>query len=685
MARGYGAVQRRLPPFISQSTRPRHFHISSYIHDLSQNNLPHMRGASPRHITIASGPSTSTNLYYMHSSSSRALMSTNAPQQQSNNDEIDGGTSINDSEIINPSVLSNIFNQQRAQYNRAVSALRKQYFAEIQEQRERERRRKDIEEAKIRRAALERRRLKAIRSAENAQKQLQKQERRRLEWERELEATQRDRDAKKELYSKARQKIVDELEAECHLWLTTPEEVEKALGNPTAAQILWSRPGGMIGAPSGEHTGFGDFGDFWRYECHTWDARPTYKTPKEVMLEELEYMAYLQANDNPSYWTKERVREAEQTEQRARLRAILREEGRRSLLNKQREMMRDIYGNNAAVSKKDTSGRLPPTAMPAPKLDYLADYEAQEREGLEILKKDPRRFFIFESDLPNATNYGGMHSNEEGEQLGNGTTTTALSGASLGRPIGLRNPFFNDRPTPFPVRMGRDLPDDTRTEKEKKRDERQERMRAAAEEAALAAKKGIAYEVAMAAEEDLEDGSEDVDYDKAEEDAEKELWEGQMDEWSDFDRKLFDMTPPSQRITPDEVDWIIAQLKKKTSAMQERLVFENKIRRKELEKGASGSAVARPIESLEQVDRYVMEGLGYDMEALEALVRELTPEQSAMLEEIDFTGRVGITEEEMARELRGVPGLKEEQVQVLVEMEMSLLKNESLKNITKMG
>lgn len=616
-------------------------------------------------------------------------MSTNAPHQQQadENDEKDSnhGTSDNDTDVVNPSVLANIFNQQRAQYNRAVSALRKQYFAEIEEQREQERRRKDIEEAKLRRAALERKRLKAMRSAENAQKQLQKQEMRRLEWEKELRATQHERNAKKELYSKARQKIVEELEAECHMWLTTPEEVERALGNPTAAQTLWSRPGGMIGAPSGERTGFGDYGDFWRYECHTWDARPTYKTPKEVMLEELEYMAYLQANNNPSYWTKERVREAEQKEQRARLRAILREEGRRSLLNKQREMMRDIYGNNDAGSKKADSkgGRLPPTAMPAPKLDYLADYEAQEREGLEILKKDPRRFFIFESDLPNATSHGGLHSNEEGEQSGDGTTT--LSGASLGRPVGLRNPFFNDRPTPFPLRMGRDLPDDTRTEKEKKRDERQERMRAAAEEAALAAKKGIAYEVAMAAEEDLEDGSEDVDYDKAEEDAEKELWEGQMDEWSDFDRKLFDMTPPSQRITPDEVDWIIAQLKRKTTAMQERLDFENKIRKKELEKGASGNAVARPIESLEQVDRNVMEGLGYDMEALEALVRELTPEQSAILEEIDFTGRVGITEEEMTRELRAVPGLREEQVSALVEMEMSLLKNESLSNVTKMG
>ena len=46
----------------------------------------------------------------------------------------------------------------------------------------------------------------------------------------------------------------------------------------------------------------------------------------------------------------------------------------------------------------------------------------------------------------------------------------------------------------------------------------------------LASVKGIAYEVAMAAEEDLDDGSEDVDYNMAEEDAETELWVGQMDE-----------------------------------------------------------------------------------------------------------------------------------------------------------
>lgn len=598
------------------------------------------------------------------------MMSTNAPHQADDEDTSD--------EPLNPSVLANIYNRQRAHYNRAVSALRKQYFAEIAEQRERERRQREIEEARLKREALERRRLKAMRSADNARKQIEKADRRRSEWEKELEATQRERDAKKECYKKARQKIVDELEAECHLWLTTPEEVEDALGNPLASQQLWARAGGMIGAPSGENTGFGDFGDFWRYECHTWDARPIYKSPKEVMLEDFEYMSYLMANNNPKYWTKERVEKEERKEQRARLRSIIREEGRRSLLNKQREMMRDIYGNDQGKKDGDNKGgRLPPTAMPAPKLDYLADYEAQEREGLEILKRDPQKFFIFESDLPSSHNLGNLHSNDDGEQSAEGST----SGASLGRPVGLRNPFFNGKPTPFPLRMGRDLPEDTRSEKEKKRDERQERMREAAEEAALAAKKGMSYEIAMAAEEDLEDGSEPVDYDKAEEEAETELWVDQQDEWKEMDKKVFDMTPPAHRVTPDEVDWMIAELKKKTAQMQERLDFEDKLRRKEIEKSMSGDSVMRPIESLDEVDKYVMEGLGYDMTAIEQLVQQLTPEQSEALDQIDFTGRDDVTAEEMTGELRGVPGLTEEQIQMLVEMEMSLLKDESFKKL----
>jgi len=560
-----------------------------------------------------------------------------------------------------------------------VSSLRKKYFAEIQQQRERESRIRALEEEKIKRAALERRRIKAMRSAANAQREVEKREARRKEWEKELEIVQQERDAKKELYRRAKQKIVHELESEAHLWLTSPEEVEKALGNPTASQILWARPGGMIGAPSGQDTGFGDDGDFWRYECHTWDARPTYKSPKEVMLEELEYMAYLQANNSPEFWTKERVEAQERKEQRARLRAIVREEGRRALLEKQRQMMRDVYGGDEGNGDRQKGAKLPATSMPAPKLDYLADYEAQERAGVEILQRDPTRFFIFESDLPNAKNRGSLQgSGDESE----GGQDSGLSGASLGRPVALKNPFFNYQPTAFPLRMGRDLPADTRTEKEKKRDERQERLKAAAEEAALAASKGMSYEVAMAAEEDLEDGSEDIDYDLAEEEAEKELWESQMEEWKARDRTVFDMTAPSQRVTGDEIDWIIEQLQMKVKGMQERLEFEEKIRQKEIE--SSEHKVATSIETLDDIDRYVMQDLGYDMDALEQLVRELTPEQSAALEEIDFTGRVNITAEEMTAEINAVPGLTEVQVQTLVEMEMSLLRNEALKNITKM-
>lgn len=601
-------------------------------------------------------------------------------------DEDGGGDdNVKGIESLDPSVLANIYNHRRAHYKRSVKALRKRYQAEHAARVERERKRKAYEDAKFKRETLERRRLKAMRSAENARKQLDKRDARLREWEAELAQTQRERDAKKELYRRARQKIADELEAECHLWLTTPEEVEKALGNPTANQVLWSRAGGMMGAPSGPDTGFGDFGDFWRYECHTWDARPTYKDPKEIMLEEIEYLSFLQANNDPRYWSKEKVEEKEKTERRARLRAIVREEGRRSLLNKQREMMRDVYGNDMGMKDDNKGGKLPPSSMPAPKLDYLADFEAQEREGVKIMMEDPRRFFIFENDLPSSSNLVHDAADAGGQDGEDGYPAAASLGGSSGRPVGLRNPFFGDKPTAFPPRVGRDLPADTRTEKEKKRDERQERMRAAAEEAALAAKKGMSYEVAMAAEEDLEDGSEPIDYDKAEEEAEKELWVDEEERWSAADRKVFDMTPPMARLTGDDLDWLTQEVQSRADRIQDRVDFEEKMIRKDMDASMKAGTVTKTIESIDDIDRYIMEGLGYDMDKIEALVRELTQDQASALEDIDFAGRVGITAQEMTQELSVVPGLREDQVRELVRYEMSLLRDERLKNLSKTG
>ena len=91
----------------------------------------------------------------------------------------------------------------------------------------------------------------------------------------------------------------------------------------------------------------------------------------------------------------------------------------------------------------------------------------------------------------------------------------------------------------------------------------------------------------MAAEEDLEDGSADVDYDKAEEEAEKELWGDQEEQWSARDKKVFDMTPPLARMTPDDIDWIIEQLTKKVKKVEERIEFDDRIRKNEREKAAA--------------------------------------------------------------------------------------------------
>lgn len=100
---------------------------------------------------------------------------------------------------LDPSSLADAYNRRRAVYNRSVSALRKQYHAEFVEQRERESRAKARETAKVKRAALERKRLKAMRTAENARAEVERRRERHARWTAELEATQRERDAKKDL------------------------------------------------------------------------------------------------------------------------------------------------------------------------------------------------------------------------------------------------------------------------------------------------------------------------------------------------------------------------------------------------------------------------------------------------------------------------------------------------------
>ena len=169
------------------------------------------------------------------------------------------------------------------------------------------------------------------------QEQIRKQ--REKEFQEHLKKMQMERDARNERFAIARQLVIDELEKEAPLWLTTPEEVEAAFTS-SAEQLLWARPGGVLGAPNPSLDA-----SFWQYETHTWHMDRTYKSQREVLLEQIEELAYEEANVDASFWTPERLAEQEQLEEKARLRAMVHSAGRRELLRKQREILEDRFAN----------------------------------------------------------------------------------------------------------------------------------------------------------------------------------------------------------------------------------------------------------------------------------------------------------------------------------------------------
>jgi hypothetical protein len=218
------------------------------------------------------------------------------------------------------------FNSRRADYNRQVSVLRREYADEVAQQRAADKAEQEARERELTRRRLERQRLKNIRSAENAMNQKALREQRAREFDGHLQLMQIQRDAKNERFAMARQLVIDELEEEAPLWVTTHEEVEAAF-TPEAEQLLWTRPGGVFGAPNPSMDT-----SFWQYETHTWHMDRTYKSQREVLLEELEEMAYEEANIDSSFWTPERVEERVRLEEKARLRAMVHSAGRTELL-----------------------------------------------------------------------------------------------------------------------------------------------------------------------------------------------------------------------------------------------------------------------------------------------------------------------------------------------------------------
>ncbi|GFH55388.1 hypothetical protein CTEN210_11864 [Chaetoceros tenuissimus] len=541
--------------------------------------------------------------------------------------------------------LANNFNNRRAAYKKSVGKLRNRYAIEIQQQKQSDEQALKEAKAKETRKRLERQRVKNLKSVKNAMRHEEQRRAQALNKSEKIKSSQEHLLDRMERFDKARQLVLNELEAESKYWLTTSEEVDAALTGEEQIQKLWSRPGQFIGAPLPSEDA-----EYWRFESHTWDMSKTYTSLREKQMQELEDMAYFDANLSETYWNDDRIQFQNELEEKAKLRALVREEGRKSLLMKQRQMMQDIYTQENSVGPDGLP--VVPKTMAAPSLNVLADYEAMEKEGVKILQENPQQFFVFDKDT-------------EG---------------SKGKPLRLKDPVrdASGTNTPYPEILGRPPKADTRTEREKKRQEREERMLAAAQQDETS---GVEY----AADDEIAPSSQPLDYDTLANfgDATDTEWEEGLDPNSDAE--LLD-TPRDKRFTDDDVEWMIEHLEKKIASIEELMKLEAAEKKSAMVGNGDEVASALGANTVKstKVDDKGREYTSYevmddtspgnisssiDMSALDSLTEEQMEAIEALASEPNDT------EEDIKNALTKVPGLSEEQIEQLVQLEMSL-KNE---------
>lgn len=541
------------------------------------------------------------------------------------------------------------FGRRRAAYNRHVSQLRRDYMEEYQRQKKEDEAQQDAERQEMTRKRLERQRAKNERSVQNALRQEELRRQAHLAFEDHLRVEQQKRQANKELYTRAQQLLVDEIEEEAHLWLTTPEEVEAAFTHE-AEQLLWARPQGVLGVPNPSLDSH-----FWQYETHTWEMAKTYKTHQDILLEANEDQVYRATNIDPEFWTPQRVKAQEELELKARLRANLRLEGRRALLKRQQEYLGEA---------QETTEAEPPKPVPVPSLGVLANIRAQEMEGTEVLFKDPTKFFIFDRDSAERLS---SDSSQEGND--------ANAGIGLGVPVALRDPLRSNSPQGrvFPLPIGKLPKPDTRTEKEKKRQEREEKLWAAAQAQARSASDNID----MAADDDIEIGD-PIDYDNNDDwDSDDEDWLKGLD--PDLDSEIINR-PREHRYREQDVDWVIEQLEAKAKAMENHVrnsvkSIEQEMRsRKERRSGDEEIEKDTTAQILDEKTRALLSGAGADPDKFENLMQSLSSEQLLSLFALEAERHAGDDKESLFKK---VPGLTEEQLSGIIEMETILLKIEN--------
>lgn len=530
------------------------------------------------------------------------------------------------------------YGRRKAAYNRQVSGIRKGYMEEYQRQKKEDEAQRDAERAETTRRRLERQRAKNERSVQNAIRQEELRRQTQLAFEDHLREQQEKRDARKKIMVRAQQLLIDELEEEAPLWLTTPEEVEAAF-TPEAEQLLWARPQGVIGVPNPSLDSH-----FWHYETHTWEMNKTYKTHQDILLEQMEQDAYNHTNVDEEFWDEERVMAHDEIERKAKLRANVRLEGRRSLLKRQQQYLSE--------DSEHEQGELP-KPEPVPSLGVLGNTNAQEQEGADLLLKDPTQFFVFDRDSESAS----PDNDEESD---------SYSGPTMGAPVALRDLLRSGSPQGqvFPTAVGKMPKPDMRTEKEKKRQEREEKLWAAAQAQA----RGGMDEIDLAADEDADFG-EPIDYDANDDwDSDDEEWVKGLD--PDLDSTVINK-PRELRYREQDIDWVIEKLDDKAKTMQNHVrnavnSMEQEMRSRRDRGDVEAVSNGESGDMLDESARDTLTAGGADSDKLETILKSLSEEQLLALFalEADNTGETD-TEKLLAK----VPDLTKEQIDGLVEME----------------
>ena len=386
----------------------------------------------------------------------------------------------------------------------------------------------------------------------------------------------------------------------------------------------------------------------------------TYKTKQDLLLESAEDEVYHRTNVDPKVWTPERTAEREELEQRAFLRANVRVAGRRALLDRQREFLEE--------ESATAPGEIP-KVKPIPSLGVLSNIRVQEEAGAELLLKDPTEFFEFE---------GGSDDHRDSSGAAEDSTETDPRGPTLGSPIAIRDPLRTGAPqgTVFPVGLGKLPKPDVRTEKEKKRQEREEKLWAAAQGNAES------DEIDLAVEEDEFQG-EPLDYDKNFDwDSDDEEWEKGLDPVMDADILS---TPKQYRYRQEEIDFVIAELEKKATTMGSHL--KNSIqtmeqeKRSRMERQESETSSEKEKEGdddavfFDAATSSQLLAAGADVNKFEILLKTLTEEQLLSIFSLGAKGADG-SKGSSGSLFDGVDGLTDDQKLGLSELEEVLLKIE---------